>query len=854
MNGNYPWLLLTLLLGTCLGLVFGQDAVVELREGGHLTGELDIQEDGELELKSYWMESSIRIPGEALDRIDLNEISRRPPSGSKVVGVDGSQFWLQDLELSESGVKGFLTTGEPIEVGLNTIQQVMLSNANRAKLQDVVDVQGNGSQALQRRYDVKEWPELFYLAVEIEESDTDPRFQLLCSGPNLVEDGRIMVRVDQNVVTVFVFEPMEKGLQRPRFVQVPVSRKEPVRRIQILGDLSTGQMQLKVGEGDPVGWVVRDPNLFQSTLDRPATLILQNERPRSPLAVSTLQLLPWEGSEFPDSPSDEAGLLLSNGESRTGTVVGISKELVDFLPTDEKAIEQIAREEVLMLSMLPSSKIIRPSFPFVELMTTQQGEKFHLRDVTYHSSLEEDGPRISGTLAGGARLEFPTSSVHAVQVPEPLPFHVLSRDHDVPQVMVTCLNGDSIQGSFLGIEDSSVRVLPNWPESTPVHITGAAVESLIFNSTAETSAHSHVFWLQGEGVLRGNLESLNEEVVVLDTAWEEHMVMDRDTLQRMKYHPYGTNRVSLLTPDFEGWTYYSEQFQTLKERPDVVRKRPVGWELKEGEYFVATEPTTASDLAFAITLSPEDWYGRGTIQVELRGFADLQGNERRIRVNLRRGQLRVDVYEQERIVKRWARFLTDDQREMLDLTISILDSSDVLQVNVGGDAQWELPIPGWTFSTSPTTHTVSIHPYDGIRTLLLKKLSFIQMPQSQQPLLREEDKEPGTIVFRNGDRMQADVVRIDSTQATLRLSGESEIEMPMNRISHLSLPVRTPFSLRRKASHARFRLRDGEEEFLAEVITATSEQFTVRREGILEAFAIPIEHVSMVDMNPYFLQ
>ena len=78
--------------------------------------------------------------------------------------------------------------------------------------------------------------------------------------------------------------------------------------------------------------------------------------------------------------------------------------------------------------------------------------------------------------------------------------------------------------------------------------------------------------------------------------------------------------------------------------------------------------------------------------------------------------------------------------------------------------------------------------------------------------------------------------------------------MPLNRLFHFTLNPSEPFELRRKAGHARFLLHDGEEEFLAEVLTADAEAFICRREGIEGTFRIPLEQISTVELNPYFLR
>jgi hypothetical protein len=320
----------------------------------------------------------------------------------------------------------------------------------------------------------------------------------------------------------------------------------------------------------------------------------------------------------------------------------------------------------------------------------------------------------------------------------------------------------------------------------------------------------------------------------------------------LKRRPAGTQTVSLLNPDLEGWTYYEETYQPLAERPDVIRQTPAGWKLREGEYYCQTSPYPSDRVSVELVLGSDHWLQPGTVAFELAGFSSPEGEERRVRVRIHSRELFAEVFEGPRLVQRWSGYLADDTPRSLPFRLRVNGRSGLLRLQVGGQFNWEMPIQAWEFSQESIPYRYWISIFGEVREITLQRLQFVLEPDDRVPDVQLDDLAPGRLLFRNGDRMEADLLHIREGEATLALENGVRIPMPMDRMYHVTMPQTEPAPLRRKASHARFELYGGEEVLLAEVLEATPEEVVVRREGVPGLLRLPVERLSAIYLNPYY--
>lgn len=864
MNGKGGWT--TRLAGACClwAAAHATPVGVSLHDGSEFTGELTGVRPERLELDSYWAERPHGLPFETVKELRLSDASRIRPRGLQVDLTGGTRLWLQDVNVSDRGISGRSHRGGLLDLSFADVEQILFTTANQARLRkdpggpQVDDLQWAG----QRRdvpleiyrvvHEVAEWPEQFYLDVRLEDPGAEPRFQLMCTGPNPGSDSHFLVRVNPNVVTVVVTDPTEKNLIRPSYIHYPLSAGQSVSRVRITGDLSTGRLQLQVGEGEVLEWTMGVRNLFQSTLDQPCLIALQEFRASLTAESFQVKLFPWQGDGPPPLPLTEPGVLLTSGEHLKGSLRSLSDTRVQVTPPEGGLPRSLTYGE--LLAWRPD--VPRPSElpdPAAVAESRRAGEYFIFQDLRPKMEPRTGELQFTGKLPGGTWLTLPSGHLQSVRfLSPPGILHRQTPEPPLRRVFVELLNGDTLYGSFLGIRDSMVMILPEWEGAEPVRLIGAAVESLRFRPDGTTPDRPFQIGLRSGGRLLGDVLSLSERQLVIQTAWADRLSLPRGSIHRLKRRPAGTQTVSLLNQDLEGWTYYEDTYQPLAERPDVIRQTPAGWKMQEGEYYCQTPPYPADRVSVDLLLRSDHWLQPGIIAFEFAGFSSPEGEERRVRVRIHSRELFAEVFEGSRLVQRWSGYLADDTPRSLPFRLRVNGRSGLLRLQVGDQFNWEMPLPDWEFSQEPTPYRYWISIFGERREVSLQRLQFVREPEDGVPDIQLDDLEPGQLLFRNGDRMQADLVQIREGEATLELENGIRIPMPLARMYHVAMPQTEPAPLRRKASHARFELYGGEEVLLAEVMEATPEEIVVRREGVPGFLRLPVENLSAIQLNPYF--
>jgi hypothetical protein len=385
-------------------------------------------------------------------------------------------------------------------------------------------------------------------------------------------------------------------------------------------------------------------------------------------------------------------------------------------------------------------------------------------------------------------------------------------------------------------------------------VKGAAVEMIRFAGMSSSSQRLYRIGLKSGGQVAGDLRRLSDETLELETDWKSPLTLPRSSIQQLTRRLGGARTFSLLDAPLEDWSLFSETYQPLSDRPDIIRRSPAGWQLQAGEYYYTSDPLPSDRVTFDIQVKRHERLMPGVFSVEVGGFTDPDGQQRRVGVQIESRRVQAEVRGGGGQVERWSGFLSDTGDSSLRINLQVNGESDRLHLEVVGHFTWELPISEWEFSPELSPYRVWLNLYGDSQDLLIEKLSLTQESRESRPELQQSDHAPGQVVFENGDRMSAELLTIDNGNATLRLQGGREIQTPLERLFHVSLPGSDRVPLRRRASHARFTLRGGEELLTAQVLGATADAFVVRREGIPGTFRLPVDDLTKVELNPYFLR
>jgi len=866
MNGKAVFRRLLVVCGLLFSLQ-ASDVSVHLHSGGRLTGKINVTGRDRISLDSYWAQGSVSLPLQEIRQVVTTGQGTAKPQGVEVESNGGTRLWLQQPGVEEGRLTGTSSWGDSLSLPLHTVEQVFLSSSNRAVRQ-----QGETPERLrdpwprplllrqslvppesaQLVYEVDEWPDRFLLEIDVKESAGDTRFQMLCSGPDPSSQGRFLIRSSPHRVIVTMIEPDEQNQLRSRNAIYPLQPGQSMHPIRILGNLHTGDMQLQVGNGNIMEWTMQSEFLFDSSPERPSTLVMQDVHSGNELDVRMVSLLPWRSETFPPLRLTEPGIVLNTGEQISGTVQEINAERIVFEHAENARIQEVTRDHLYAWRPAPELPQ-QEGAPLAVVRSFQTGEVFHFKSVSLEPGTSGTPYSLKGELMNGAELTIPSSGIHLLQTDASLAFPPAEMVGDVRTIYAELLNGDMLSGEFLGLEKSAVLLRPLWKGAEPLRIRGDAVRTLKFPETLPSSRQPFVLWLKRGGRLLGDVLSLSEEVLQFRSNWGNTLTVDRSQVSRLERRDSRARTVSLLRSTLEGWSFYDGIFVSLDSQSDAVRVGPAGWQLlREGVYLHATEPLPSNRVMFSLELVGVHALSNGMVTVEINGFSDEEGRARQVKLRISAKQIRAEIFERNRNVQTFIGFPSFEDRRELPLTLRVNDLSHELRIEIGNRLYWTLPIEDWGFTPEKMPFEVRISLTQDAEGILLKHLRVQEGSETPLPEFSGEDPVPGQLMFSNGDKMTARVRAIESGRVSLLSENGTELSMPLERIAHLSLAEPEPFSLRRKASHVRIALEGGEEEFLAELLDATATHLTVRREGIEGLLRLPVEKISEVTMNPYY--
>ncbi len=430
---------------------------------------------------------------------------------------------------------------------------------------------------------------------------------------------------------------------------------------------------------------------------------------------------------------------------------------------------------------------------------------------------------------------------------------------------VLLLNGDRIQGKYLG-QDREMVLLKTDNAEGEIRIHGKYIDSLDFGMKKRVSDADYQVQFSPEQQVLGDVLLFSEGQMVLKTAWVDQLILDSSYLQKVEAVHQATQVIYRGPGNPERWVYSIGGSTHDGKEKRVIPKSAGQWVLAGQGELATTFPLINSGLRLKLVMEiPEVSYSE-SFAVVVNNFPAMEGmgngevgrieitvNAREFRIDTVDGLLRGGRVFGQRKVPRGS--MVRPQPGTIDLLLDYDLQNQRFRVKVGDlvIAEWqgsdEEPERkaysprmsfGWKFEPE---HQVKIHDI---------YLSLRDQPLPEESVELPKDAE--AVLFHNGDFLRVNWQGVDA-QGNWKLALtdlDSETTMNPERIQMWLNQGARLKQMRRMAGHVEVMLSGGEERFIAELVTADSESFTLKREGWIGSYRIPIQLLEQVKFNPYY--
>ena len=853
-------------ISLCTALMPGLhgEIVVELQDGERFTGTFAPGSTRHWDLSTYWAPDPIPVPLERVSGFQPRETVSTPFDGMQVFLVGGSKIWLDEVRVEGRELQGRSSWGQWMRIPFPDILRVIPSGEtlpNLAVFQSAIPQQQRdtilvGNQVMADRYgqaqfQVEEWPEQFLLDVEIRPRPYEQAFEIRCHGADSRRDAYFIIRCYQDNVRVTVYTPSAANSARSVHYRYPLREGHPVERIRVRGDVTTGDMVLQVGDGEEMSWEMGPQDLFVSMEEQTPGIIIQNRTQLGALELMSVRLQKWSPDTFPPIMLADPGVVLLNGGVVAGRLEAISGLKEEFRMTPEQG-EGVTLSLRDLWEWIPSWSGEPRDVPGLYEVRTERDQELVLLSAldVEQSTTDREEVLLVGTLGNATLLELPLKHIQSFQKVTTGPT-VGQPVIELP-VLLGLLNGDLIRAEFKGMTGSSLDVALPWAEGAQMRVHGSVVRSLRRLGRIKPSRGDVLVEMTNGCRVVANLKGMNEEQAQLQPVWADEVSVDRKVMQSVYRRRTRGEELDLLTYDLQEWTLYADGSSRLQEQPSAVGIGMNGIVLKTaGVYMRDTKPIASDHFHLRVRLSGQQMALEGPVRLEVNGFANEKGRARNLTLQLMPYQIRAQLHGQGGQYERWSTRFENRKGAVTEVNIELNATSGFLRVDCGEGRVWKYPIQEWKFHQNKFPLEIRVGISGQSIGTMLRHMTLSEQVDPAPPDILPKDREPGNLLFRNGDRLQAELVNLEEERAVFQTPGGGSVELPMDRIQYVFLKESDELSLRKSRAHARFILGEGEEQFLAEVLAATPEGFTVRREGIDGGWMIPFSVIRRVEFNPY---
>ncbi|MDF3130916.1 hypothetical protein P0Y35_17020 [Kiritimatiellaeota bacterium B1221] len=425
---------------------------------------------------------------------------------------------------------------------------------------------------------------------------------------------------------------------------------------------------------------------------------------------------------------------------------------------------------------------------------------------------------------------------------------------------IILLNGDRIQGRYLG-QDREVALLRTGNEQDVKGIHGKYIDRVNFGIKKRMADKDYRIQLSAEEQILGDVLELSEGQMVLKTLWADRLVLDSRYLHKVQAaHPL--SQVIYHGPaEPEKWVY-AQQGSQPKGLSEVEGK----WVLREKGAMAHTFPLINLGLQLQLRVdvpvfSPGELF---TIEWDVEPPKANEENaiSGRVVLTMNSQKLWVDevagVVRGNRLFGR-GRVTRGSMRRPPSGIVNMLFEFDPenfrhrVKVNGALLAEWQMDAVdsvqkayaprlkfGWNFE-------------EGARL----KIDDLLLVLNDHPLPEESvevPKDAEAVLFHNGDSLQVHWEGVDAEgNWNLALTDlQSRTRMHPERIRMWIHQGDSLKHIRRMAAHVEVKLSGGEEYFVAELLAADGEFLTLKREGWVGTYRIPVRLIEQLKFNPYF--